>query len=265
MSLRNKSPSPPPSSSQANSVLTTNSKTKYAGNASFPSSSPSEPISDHWLVDSGATSHMTPNRHWFHNLVSHRVPVRLANGLVIYSEGKGTVLFIPRGNNGPTVHISDVLFVPELGCNLFSPLHLTQHRGFTVTIIKDLISFTKDSVTHFYARVCDSNMAILDGAVQVQQIATVSQELVDRSLLHRRLGHLSKDRLEQLLRNKLVVNLKLASNTSMSDLCEACILSKQHRSPFPQQAKNRHFKPLDLIHSDVHGLLPTQTIQGFRY
>ena len=186
-------------------------------------------------------------------------------GLVIYSEGKGTVLFIPRGNNGPTVHISDVLFVPELGCNLFSPLHLTQHRGFTVTIIKDLISFTKDSVAHFYAKVCNSNIAILDGTVQVQQIATVSQELVDRSLLHRRLGHISKDRLEQLLRNKLVVNLKLGSDSPMSDLCEACILGKQHRSPFPQQAENRHSNPLDLIHSDVHGPLPTQTIQGFRY
>ena len=252
-------PSPSPSTTpQANSVsISSNSKTEYAGNASFPSSSPSEPISDHWLVDSGATSHMTPNRHWFHTLVSHRVPVRLANGLVIYSEGKGTVLFIPRGNNGPTVHISDVLFVPELGCNLFSPLHLTQHRGFTVTIIKDLISFTKDSVTHFYAKVCNSNIAILDGTVQVQQIATVSQELVDRSLLHRRLGHISKGRLEQLLRNKLVVNLKLGSDTPMSDLCEACILGKQHRSPFPQQAENRHSNPLDLIHSDVHGPLPT--------
>ena len=99
----------------------------------------------------------------------------------------------------------------------------------------------------------------------MQQIATVSQELVDRSLLHRRLGHISKDRLEQLLRNKLVVNLKLGSDTPMSDLCEACILGKQHRSPFPQQAENRHSNPLDLIHSDVHGPLPTQTIQGFRY
>ena len=48
----------------------------------------------------------------------------------------------------------------------------------------------------------------------------------------------------------------------MSDLCEACILGKQHRSPFPQQAENR---PLDLIFSDVHGPLPVQTAQGYRY
>ena len=125
MSLRNKSPSPPPSSSQANSVLTTNSKTKYAENASFPSSSPSELISDNWLVDSGATSHIIPNRYWFYFLISHRVSVRLVNGLAIYSEGKGTVVFIPRKNNESTVHLSDVLFVPELGCNLFSSLQLT--------------------------------------------------------------------------------------------------------------------------------------------
>ena len=65
---------------------------EYAGNASFLSSSTSEPISNHWLVDSGATSHMTPHRLWFYTMVPHRVPVRLANGVIIYSEGKGTVL-----------------------------------------------------------------------------------------------------------------------------------------------------------------------------
>ena len=96
------------------------------------------------------------------------------------------------------VSISDVLFVPELGCNLFSPLHLTQHRDFRVIIEKDLISFTRQSVTHFYAKVSDTNVAILDGQVQVQEHARISHGVVDRSLLHRRLGHISKDRLEQL-------------------------------------------------------------------
>lgn len=55
----------PPPTPQANSVSvspnnTNSNKTEYAGNASFLSSSTSEPISDDWLVDSGATSHMTP-------------------------------------------------------------------------------------------------------------------------------------------------------------------------------------------------------------
>ena len=45
-------------------------KPEYAGNASFLSSSSSEPVSDDWLVDSGATCHMTPHRHWFHTYVS---------------------------------------------------------------------------------------------------------------------------------------------------------------------------------------------------
>ena len=67
------------------------------------------------------------------------------------------------------------------------------------------------------------------------------------------------------MKNKLVVNLKLDSETPMSGPCEACILGKQHRTPFPQQAENRHSLPLDLIFSDVHGPLPTQTIQGYRY
>lgn len=99
----------------------------------------------------------------------------------------------------------------------------------------------------------------------MQQHAQSSQVVLDRYLLHRRLGHISQDRLESLLKNKLVVNLKLDSETPMSGLCDACILGKQHRSLFPQQAENRHSLPLDLIFSDVHGPLPTQTVQGYRY
>lgn len=152
---------------QVNSALTSN-KTEYAGNASFLSSSDSVPISHQWLVDSGATSHMTPHRHWFHTFVPWRVPVKIANGQIIYSEGKGTVLFIPEGSsNGPTVAITDVLFVSELGCNLFSPLHLTQHKGFSIAITKDLILFKRDTVTLLHATVTDTNVGTLNGQVQV--------------------------------------------------------------------------------------------------
>lgn len=178
---------------------------------------------------------MTPHRHWFHTFVPWRVPVKIANGQIIYSEGKGTVLFIPEGSsNRPTVAITDVLFVPELGCNLLSPLHLTQHKGFSIAITKDLILFKRDTVTLLHVTVTDTNVGTLNGQVQVQvqQHAQSSQVVLDRSLLHRRLEHISQDRLESLLKNKLVVNLKLDSETPMSGLCDACILGKQHRSPF---------------------------------
>ena len=151
---------------------------------------------------------MTSQRHCFHTFVACRVPVRIANGLVIYSEGKGTVLFIPRGANGPTVHISDVLFMPELGCNLFSPLHLTQHKDFKMVVNRGKIQFIRQGQTVICATVLNNNVATLDGNVQIQAAMSAT---VDRALLHRRFCHISKDRLEQVIREKLSTNLKLTS------------------------------------------------------
>ena len=58
-----------------------------------------------------------------------------------------------------------------LGCNLFSPFHLTQPKGISIAITKDLISFQRDSVTLLYATVTDTNVRTLNGQVQVQQHA----------------------------------------------------------------------------------------------
>jgi hypothetical protein len=74
---------------------------EFAANASAPSSSsspsPSTPLqldSDfNWLADTGATSHMTPHRHWFKSYAPHKIPICLANNSVVYSAGIGSVVF----------------------------------------------------------------------------------------------------------------------------------------------------------------------------
>ncbi|KAF9548871.1 hypothetical protein CPC08DRAFT_615989, partial [Agrocybe pediades] len=48
-----------------------------------------------WNMDTGATSNMTPHRNWIRNYTPYRVPIRLADHRVIYSEGVGTVRFRP--------------------------------------------------------------------------------------------------------------------------------------------------------------------------
>jgi hypothetical protein len=48
-----------------------------------------------WIADTGATSHMTPHRHWIHNYAPLTVPVRLADNTIVYSAGVGTVVFNP--------------------------------------------------------------------------------------------------------------------------------------------------------------------------
>jgi len=74
--------------------------TESAGNASafyFNGHSTSSNIVK-WNTDTGATSHMTPHRHWIRNYTPYQVPIRLADNRVIYSEGVGTIVFRPLVN-----------------------------------------------------------------------------------------------------------------------------------------------------------------------
>ena len=48
-----------------------------------------------WNTDSGAISHMTPHRHWICNYRPFQTPIHLANNLIIYSAGIGSIVFIP--------------------------------------------------------------------------------------------------------------------------------------------------------------------------
>src|ERR1700761_7298177 len=46
-----------------------------------------------WCADSGASSHMTPHRDWFVHYTPHTVPIKIADGNIIYSAGIGDVHF----------------------------------------------------------------------------------------------------------------------------------------------------------------------------
>lgn len=70
---------------------------EYAGNASAYLSDLTSPLvtdaSTDWNPDTGATSHMTPHRHWFNTYKPYVVPIRLADNNIIHSAGVGSVLF----------------------------------------------------------------------------------------------------------------------------------------------------------------------------
>ena len=102
--------------------------TEFAGNASLCSTSPPSKSSSHslvWNADTGAMSHMTPHRSWVRNYTPLRVPIRLADDTIVYSEGVGSVVFKPvlGGKDARAVKFSRVLHVPLLQNNLLSVLY----------------------------------------------------------------------------------------------------------------------------------------------
>jgi len=90
---------------------------------------------DKWLVDSGASSHMTPKGGYFTNYRSFSTPekVGLGDGRVVEAVGVVTVrlnmLFKVSDNKRAVMY--DVLHVSKLSCNLFS-VRAAAKRGNTV-------------------------------------------------------------------------------------------------------------------------------------
>ena len=81
-----------------------------------------------------------------------------------------------------------------------------------MVVVKGLIDFIHKDKVLIQATVSNNNVATLNENIQIQ-VQTAMSATVDRTLLHRRFCHISRDRLEQVIREKLSTNLKLTSDT----------------------------------------------------
>ena len=223
-----------------------------------------------WNADTGASSHMTPHRHWLRNYKPCRIEIKLADGSVIYSEGVGNVQFEPviEGRTAQIVEFSNVLHVPSLCNNLLSVLYLTMNRRFHVHTIKDTMSFELDGKIRFVAKVNTSNSAFLQGStIPLNESVNLSSSTtipLDLSLWHRRLCHHNYDGVKKLVKDGLVTGLKLNSSAAPDPICEPCLAGKMNADPF-HSSNSRAKQPLGLVHTDVHGPVKVQTVSGYRY
>ena len=80
---------------------------------------------------------------------------------------------------------------------------------------------------------------------------------------HRRLGHPHSRILHKIL--STLTNSKSATLTQTSSLfCDACQLGKLHNASFPHSSSHAT-TPLELVHSDIWGLSPLSSSEGFMY
>jgi hypothetical protein len=115
----------------------------------------------HWIADSGATSHMSMQHHWFKMLKPHVVPIRIANNAIVYSKGIGLIIMEPTDNLLGLLLLSNVLYVPALQNNLLSVLHLVSNHCFCIEIEGTGMLFLRKGQPMFTATI-RNNTAWLD-------------------------------------------------------------------------------------------------------
>ncbi|WJZ83952.1 hypothetical protein VitviT2T_003590 [Vitis vinifera] len=218
-----------------------------------------------WIVDSGASDHMTGDATIFDTYSScpNNLTVRIADGSLSKVAGTGSVVL------SRDLTLNSVLLVPNLDCNLLSISKLTKEKR----------CITNFSSTHCEFQDLDSGKTIGNAEEcsglyilkerhdpQEQPQMTVGSNSFSIScqnndsairLWHYRLGHPNVMYLKHLFPSLFNKNPK-------SFECEICQLSKQVRSHFPIQPYKKS-SPFSMIHSDIWGPSRIKNVTGTRW
>uniref|UniRef100_A0AAV1VKE2 Polyprotein n=1 Tax=Peronospora matthiolae TaxID=2874970 RepID=A0AAV1VKE2_9STRA len=226
--------------------------------------------SDIWLVDSGATQHMTCSKKFMRNYKGFdAVDVHLADDGIVQAIGSGDIVMSMKTPQGMKKGVlTNVWHIPKLSRNLFSVGRFTKDVG--------PVTFTKDGC-YGEAKGTKWKIGAREGKglfkLQMTPVAPEQANAAKSSgcqggtksyLWHLRLGHIGHDGLNCIVTKNIGIGIDISS-VKKWDVCEGCALGKQTRVRFQSNTTARTSKLLEVIHSDVCGPISMATFSGKRY
>ncbi|RWR98872.1 retrovirus-related Pol polyprotein from transposon TNT 1-94-like protein, partial [Dinothrombium tinctorium] len=188
------------------------------------------------------------------------IDITLADNRIVKAIGVGDIHLIFKTKAGfAKVLMKEVLFVPELGNNLFSVSKVAS-LGFEV-IFGDKNCRIKRGNKLLVEGFRKGGLYLLNCEINY---ASIASDNISIEIWHHRLGHISKDTIRHMMTNKMVDGLSY-SDITKDTVCEGCAKGKMSRRPFPNTSTNRSTKTLQLVHTDVCGPMQTKTFSGKRY
>lgn len=206
-----------------------------------------------WILDSGATEHMTFSRECFssYNELEEKRPVTVGGERVIWGIGTGEVICRKTDGTAGSVTLKNVLLVPGLGVNLFS-VSVASDRG------KDV---------HFSGEMCQivqGNKIILSRRkegklyhLNIEVLASEAYVTSSNDLWHKRYGHVHHKRLLEMAKKNIVVGMSIKDDWIKR--CEPCTMAK-HASINPTSSGRTRAEVFGHLHSDVCGPMRTKSL-----
>ena len=225
-----------------------------------------------WLVDSGASSHMTWDKELLTDYKEFQTPekIGLGDGRQVDAVGAGNVHLKMLFNvSQPKMSVMyRVLYVPELACNLFS-VRAAASKG----------NFLKFGRSRCWIR--DGNGKLCGMGTMIDKLYQLDCEVVPSAeaatlatksrardsnldMWHYRLGHANEQTIKNMAYKQLALGITLPKQAQLS-FCEGCVAGKMTRKPFRSVGEIRSKRKLKLVHSDVCGPMPTESIGGNKY
>jgi hypothetical protein len=216
--------------------------------------------SDTWLIDSGASKHMTGYKESLSDLVQKDSPhkVKLGDDYQYPIKGVGEASY--KLDSGKPMKMKDVLYVPGLKKNLLS-ISALDEKGFRVAFIDgEVLMWPRgksiDDVV--VIGVQEGGLYKLKGHFVS---ALVHSTITPSELWHRRFSHIHYKALPIV--SKMVTGLP-EIQVEHEGICKGCAQGKNVKKPFPS-SDSKAKGVLDIIHSDVCGPMSTASLSRYVY
>ncbi|KAK9050950.1 hypothetical protein SSX86_027575 [Deinandra increscens subsp. villosa] len=203
-----------------------------------------------WIVDSGATDHITCKASILenHTKSTHELPVIIPNGERIDVEGRGDYT-LESGSK-----IKGVLHVPKFNCNLLSVSKLSKDLQCAVTFFPDFFV-----MQDLHSGKLVGAGRCKDGLYQMGMVEDERRAMMTTiDIWHKRLGHASNSKLSH------IEFLKDVSTKNKDWFCDSCAKAKHTRLPFPVGSIKTH-SCFELMHCDIWGPYRTPSTSRASY
>eukprot|EP00253_Pinus_taeda_P029346 PITA_29346 len=229
---------------------------KFNSKAALSTSTPSDSMVT-WLIDSGASRHFTGYKEVLHNLVEKETNLEIVLGDDMKYPVKSVGNVSLKLNQGNTIHLQDVLYLPNLKKNLVSILAM-EDKGYKVTFSDGKVRIWKNNVKDVFTlgfRV-DYLYQVGGSPLGVMSCDTTLQS----ELWYQRFAHLHYKALPDV---RQMVTEMPEFQVEKKGVCSGCAEGKLKRGPFP--SSQRKTSNILLVHSDISGMMPMNSLGGYSY
>lgn len=223
-----------------------------------------------WILDTGATDPLLGYKDILHDL---RPPER--EKIITYGDGSeykveavGDVYLKRSFSPDIKLVIEDVCYVPGNAYNLLL-VSKAIDKGITFDFGPHVCLVSKGDTFLMGAPKRDGLYKILSPPVEAppQGYSLLSKNKTDAMTWHQRFGHLGYSNLKRLVSQDMVKGLDLTAEDitkAAGVVCDTCQRAKQTRHPF-EEAETKTSDVLELVHMDLCGPMPEESLGGHKY
>ncbi|GFX86333.1 retrovirus-related Pol polyprotein from transposon TNT 1-94 [Trichonephila clavipes] len=228
-----------------------------------------------WVIDTAATSHFCNDKSLFLDLkpITNMKMSLATEDKSCPVEGIGTLRFrVKYKGSFHEITLTDVLFNPKLRRNLLSGSRLESKGAHFVGTKGKINVFNKDwiklfsATRHEHLYFFKPDHYIIPKSKEISFFSDVTAKTKNGSIeiWHQRFCHVNNDYLVKTSKNDSVKGLPRLNDNGKTH-CTPCKLAKSKRVSFKKTGAVRSKRPLELLHMDLCGPMPTESQGGNKY